>query len=495
MYRVVLYGLWLMAGYSIILGVFGIISYNPTQLVLSLFILLIVCFLINWLISTLIGAHVNVESWMITGLILYFLFMPAAGYADILTLVFAGAIAMVSKYLLAINKKHIFNPAALAAVALSLNPETVALWWVGSSVMLPAILTVGLLVVRKIRKFSMLFAFIGASFLGTYVFGLFTNNLSFELFIQLVLSGPLVFLGTIMLTEPLTTPPRKKFQLVYAVVVGFLFTNQFNIGSLYSSPELALVIGNIFSYIVSPKYKLFMYFKEKREIAKDIYEFIFETSGRYGKSFGHKAGQYMEWTLAHQGPDARGVRRYFTFASSPTENEARVGVRIDKRASTYKNKLRELKKGDLIIGAQPGGDFVLPDDKEKKIAFIAGGVGITPFRSMIKYLIDKNETRDIVLLYFNKTEDEIAYKDIFEIGKKIGVKVIYVLTDIEKIPNGWMGESGRLDKKMLEKVAQDYRERVFYLSGSEGLVNNYRRVLLAAGIGRPRIKTDYFSGY
>jgi ferredoxin-NADP reductase len=511
MYRLVLYGLIVISAYAILCGFLGVLDYDGLRLVYSLILSLGVCYSVNWVLSKLFKAAVNVESWMITGLIIFCLFMPAGTLADALTFVYAGVIAMASKYVMAIGRRHIFNPAAIAAVLLSVNPYTVAFWWVGTPVMLPVVAAVGFLVVRKIRKFSMFFVFVCASIVGTFLFGILSDRLSSDIFVEMVLSGPLFFFGTIMLTEPLTMPPTRRLQMAYGGLVGVLSTLQFNIGALYSSPELALVVGNIFAYFVSPKEKLFLSFKRRTPLAKDTFELVLTSTRKTegGESitpsrWRHKPGQYMEWTLPHSSPDSRGVRRYFTVASSPTEHEMKLGVKIEERASSFKRKLLSVGEDSSIIASHIGGDFVLPgtsrrpaspEEIGKKLVFIAGGIGVTPFRSMVKYLIDRNENRDIVLFYFNKTEDEIAYRDIFEDGKEVGVKSVFVLTDKERVPSGWKGEVGRLDEKMLGKHVPDFKERVFYISGPNAMVDGYKRILFKAGVKRVDVKTDYFPGF
>lgn len=519
MYRLVLYVLIIITFFAIISGFLGLVPYSGLSQIYSISLLIIVCYLSNLFLSKIFRAHANVESWLITSLILYCLFMPSSTLNDSLTLVLTAVIAMASKYLFAVNKKHIFNPAAIAAVLLSFNPGTVALWWVGNPVLTPVILIGGLLIVRKIRKFNMFFTFLIVSFLSASVNGILTNNFNVELFKSMVTSGPLFFLGTIMLTEPLTTPPTKKLQLIYGGSVGLLSSLQFNIGPVYSTPELALVIGNIFSFIVSPKLKLELRLKEKKKIAKDIYEFVFEKPPsnsplpqlRLTRSWGEstsslpdkgglgwvfKSGQYLEWTVPHKNPDSRGVRRYFTIASSPTEKEIKLGVRISNTSSSFKNKLLSIESNNSVVAAQLAGDFVLPEEKNQKLVFIAGGIGITPFRSMIKYLYDSGEKRSVTLFYFNKTEEEIAYKELFDQAVRgIGLKTVYVLTDPDHIPAGWTGRKGRLDNKMLSEEISDIKNSIYYLSGPNALVNNYKLILLNMGVSRKNIRTDFFPGF
>jgi ferredoxin-NADP reductase len=149
----------------------------------------------------------------------------------------------------------------------------------------------------------------------------------------------------------------------------------------------------------------------------------------------------------------------------------------------------------MMIGTLAG-DFTLPQDPAKKLAFIAGGIGVTPFRSMIKYLIDKNEKRDIVLFYSNKTQDEIAYKDIFDMAQKqFAMKTIYTLSDETKLPEGWTGDKGFLTADKVKTFLPDYKERTFYLSGPHGMVAAFEKTLSEIGVPKRQIKTDYFPGF
>ena len=106
-----------------------------------------------------------------------------------------------------------------------------------------------------------------------------------------------------MFTEPLTTPPTRSLQLMYAVLIGLLFPPQVHLGSWYTTPELALVIGNVFAYLISPRQKFVMLLSEKLQIAPDIMDFVFKPPERLRYS----AGQYFEWTFQHPQTDSRGT--------------------------------------------------------------------------------------------------------------------------------------------------------------------------------------------
>jgi ferredoxin-NADP reductase len=146
-----------------------------------------------------------------------------------------------------------------------------------------------------------------------------------------------------------------------------------------------------------------------------------------------------------------------------------------------------------VVAASLSGHFTLPKNQGQKLIVIAGGIGITPFRSMLKYLVDRNEKRDIVLFYANKSADEIAYLDVFsEAQKKLGVKVVYTLTD--QVPPNWSGRTGRIDANMIKLEVPDYLDRYFYLSGSHAMVVAYEQVLKELGIKKNQIIKDYFPG-
>ena len=172
-----------------------------------------------------------------------------------------------------------------------------------------------------------------------------------------------------------------------------------------------------------------------------MYDFIFAKP-----HLKFEPGQYLEWTLGHERTDSRGNRRYFTIASSPTEPNLRLGVKFYDNPSSFKKKMLAMEPGDEIMAGQLAGDFILPRDPEKKLVFIAGGIGITPFRSMVKYLMDRGEKRLIALLYSNRTVSEIAYRDVFDEGARmIGLKTIYAITGAGETPPEGNGHKGHID--------------------------------------------------
>lgn len=489
MYRVVEYALGILAGYAIILSFFHILPYNGFFLLLSLGLLVSVCHIVNALCSFITKRPEHPESAVITGLILFFLFSPLATVSDALFLALAAALAMASKYIFAYHGRQISNPAAFSAVIFGLfgNP---AIWWVGSAGMLPAVSIVALCILKKMRRWNLFFLTVCASFIPVSILALKNNTSLLTVFTQHITSWPIVFFVSVMVTEPLTLPPIKKFQMIYGVIVGILSSIPFHIGLLYSSPELALVFGNIYSYIVSMKKRISFRLKEKIYIAKDVCELIFQPNN----AFLFSPGQYMEWTLPHEHPDVRGIRRYFTLASSPTENNVHVGVRFSAPSSSFKKKLHLLEQGDTVWAAQLCGDFVLPKQIGQKLGFIAGGIGITPFRSMIKYCIDIQRKCDAVLFYVNKTPEDIAYISLLNDVSTRGIRTVYCVDTVGTTAE-WKVETGFLTPQVIEKYIQDTQERLWYISGPNAMVETYKKLLRDMGVKKKNIKTDYFSGY
>ncbi len=493
MYKTVLYGLITLVACTLIVSILGSISFTPFMLLASLGLLVGICGITNFIFAKIFKAQTNTESYIISALILFFIMTPDVSRAeDLISLIAVGFFAMASKYIFAIKKKHLFNPVAISAVLIGLTGLTGASWWIATPVMLPAVTIVGLLIIRKLRKFSMFFAFLGVVAIEMLFFGLVYNTSSVDVITQLILSWPVIFFATIMLTEPLTMPPTRVLQMMYGGLVGFLFAFQLPLGPILMSPELALVIGNIFSYFVSSRQKIILTLKSKEKLSKTIYSYVFTQSERLNFT----AGQYIEWTLPHKNPDSRGNRRYFTIASSPTEEDIMLGVRISDDGSSFKKALLELEKNARLSAGSLKGDFTLPDNKNKKLVFLAGGIGITPFRSMIKYLLDKGEKRDIILFHTCSNGSDFVYADLFkEAEQKMNMKINYLLSEKENVPANYEGKFGHLTKEMIKDAALDFNERIFYISGSSVMVDAYKKALKELGVPKTNIVTDYFSGY
>jgi glycine betaine catabolism B len=491
MYRLMLYyaaGL-LAVGFG--LSFFGFAPGDPMALAFSTALVVAVCWASNRLLALVLRLPVNTESVYITALIVV-LIMPPATATEIMGiagLTLASVVAIASKFALAIRRKHIFNPVALGVAASALILDQPATWWVGGNLaLLPFVLIGGLLVVRKLQRFDMVGSFVLANLAVT----LATTSLSGfgEALIQSVLYSPLLFAGFAMLTEPLTAPQGRVARIAFGIIVGALCSPNLHVGELYLTPEIALLIGNVFAYAVSPKGRFKLTLVRIEKMTSGCYDFVF----RPDRKLDFRPGQYLDWTLDVDKPDNRGNRRPFTIASAPSEGEIRLGVKFYQNPSAFKRSLSAMKPGDAIYASQLAGDFTLPADRSAKLAFIAGGIGVTPFRSMVQDLIDRQDERSLVVLYGNDKADEIAYADVFDRAvRELGIKTVYAVTDapVER-PNM---HKGFIDAALIQREVPDFKERTFYISGPRAMVVRFRRVLKELGVDRSRIKEDFFPGF
>ena len=487
MYRLVLYYLLALFGAAVFFSIIGVLPYSSDALFWSAIVLLMWAWLTNEFFAWVFGAVTNSESVFITPLIIL-LILPPVAFADAsgtIALAVIAAWAMASKYLLAIGKKHLFNPAALA-VALSAPLLGVsATWWVAGNIpLLPLVLIGGVMLVYKLRKTDLVLAF-GAT---VVVVTAFTSLHPISGVWNMFLHSSLLFFAFVMLTEPLTMPPTRMLRIVYAVMVGILFAPAAHLGSFYFSPELALVVGNLFAYFVSPKGRYMLSLIERRMLANGIYEYLFHSD----RPLHFTPGQYIEWTLGGVPLDNRGNRRYFTLASAPEEPFVALGVRFYDQPSAFKRTLAELPVGGQISVASLAGDFTMPKDVNKKLVFIAGGIGVTPFASMARHCIAAGKSHDAILLYSSKTASEIAYHEVFTDAARVGWRTVYALSNEESFISG--AYHGFIDAELVKREVPDYSERLFYISGPPGMVTAMKKMLLGIGVSRLNIKTDFFPG-
>ncbi len=471
-YRLVLYYLLALIIWAVIGSFYKQVPFNWHQILVSAGWLLLVCWLVNKALSRFLDIPANKESDLITALILALILSPPADAHGFIVNAVAGVAAIASKYIITLRKSHIFNPAAAGAFISGELLQQFPSWWVGTKFLTPVVVIGGILVLRKVKRFQMVGVFLAVFVLYLIFGGSSGGNVHF-LWLEII-STQALFFAVIMLTEPLTSPAIARYFLPYAVLVALLYS----ITRLRLSPEEALLIGNLFTFIVAANRRYQVRFIRRLKEADGIYSYAFSMPPR----FKFQPGQYLEWTLAHNRTDSRGNRRYLTISSSPTEPGLMFTIKHPPKASAFKQKLHKLKTGDTILASRLAGSFTLPKDPSKKLALLAGGVGITPFRSMIKYLIDTKETRDVVLLYSANSPQELSFQKLFDRAAAVGLKASYVT-------------EGRIDEAKIRKLLPDFAERQFYISGPYGFVNGVESALLKLGVGYDHIVTDYFPGY
>ena len=491
MYRIVLYYAAGLLAVAFGLGFSKALPVEPTALAFSFVTITAVCWLTNRAFAYLLRVPVNSESIYITALILALILppVPADNLKGVAGLALASAVAIASKFVLAIGRKHIFNPVAIGVVASAYALDLPATWWVGGNLLLaPFVLIGGLLVVRKVQRFDMIGAYILANLGVTLATS--ASDQYLEALKQSFLYSPLLFAGFAMLTEPLTAPAAVWSRLAFGVIVGALSSPNAIIAGFEFTPELAFLVGNVFAFAVSPKRRIKFTLLRIEKMASGCFDFVLKPD----RHFTFNPGQYLDWTLAVRSPDDRGNRRPFTIASAPQEEEVRLGVKFYPGSSTFKRSLAAMKPGDVIYGSHLAGGFTLPRNADTKLAFIAGGIGVTPFRSMIADLMARGEQREVVMLYGVNKSSEVAYGNLFDRAEReLGLRTVYAVAEGDVRGNNV--HHGFIDAELIKREMPDYKQRTFYVSGPRAMVVRFQQTLRDLGIARSRIKVDYFPGF
>lgn len=195
------------------------------------------------------------------------------------------------------------------------------------------------------------------------------------------------------------------------------------------------------------------------------------------EGFSFYPGQYLDIKLPVQDPN--GDTRAFTISSSPTENFLMITPK--KGISLFKKLLEKLKAGDEIESSHPAGTFTL--DESSPAVFIAGGVGITPFRSMIKYAVNQRLRTPITLIYSNSGKNFPFKDDLNQFQKLLpNLKIVYHNST----------QSGRLNSLNTEYMLPN---TIYYLAGSHSFVNSMEKILLEMKVDQTNIRYDRFDGY
>ena len=206
-----------------------------------------------------------------------------------------------------------------------------------------------------------------------------------------------------------------------------------------------------------------------------------------------KPGQFFFVTIKIEGVERT---KHFSFSNSPTEKGY---VEFTKRIteSPFSKALDRLKTGDWARLKMPYGAFTF-EGEYKKAAFLSGGIGITPIRSIIKFVVDKKVPAALILLYGNNTESDIIFKDDFDNiqGTNDNFRVRYTLTGLDADNGKWSGRRGYIDAGMVKEEIPDYKERIFYICGPPVMVTTLvDMVKNGLGVPKDNIKTENFTGY
>lgn len=205
------------------------------------------------------------------------------------------------------------------------------------------------------------------------------------------------------------------------------------------------------------------------------------------RGFSYLAGQYVVLIL---GGSSDPMKKPFTLSSSPTEGFLEITKKLT--GHPFSNALAALNPGDKVSINGPYGDFTFLEEY-KNIGMLSGGIGITPLRSMIKYLVDKKLNTSIILLYSNRSENDIAFKEELEDSQKQNPNIKIIDTITRPGPD-WKGVTGRINAEMIKKYIPDYRERTFFTCGPSIMVDSMVSLLQELEIPEKQIKREIFPG-
>ena len=203
----------------------------------------------------------------------------------------------------------------------------------------------------------------------------------------------------------------------------------------------------------------------------------------------YKPGQYMSVTIKS---DQKELMHPFSISSSPTE-KSHIEFTKKFTQNEYSLVLKTLRPGDWARIDAPYGEFTF-EGEHPKIALLTGGIGITPFRSIIKYSTDMHLNADIVLFYGCRSPDDVAFKDELEQMQAQNKKLKLVFAVNE--PNvDWRGAVGNINADLLKKELPDYKERVFFACGPPGMVAAMTNLIKTLGLSETQLKLENFAGY
>lgn len=229
--------------------------------------------------------------------------------------------------------------------------------------------------------------------------------------------------------------------------------------------------------------------KNKKEVAEGTLLVEFDL---LGEEVNFEAGQYFFVTLVDPlYSDSKGSQRHLSMVNSPNEKDV-LTIVTRLRDTAFKKSISEMSVGSDVEIGETGGDFILPKDHQK-LVFIAGGIGITPFMSMLKYIKEEDLSYEVILLYSNRNRESTAFLEELEKMSEDNPKLKLVLTMTDD-PE-WEGEKSMIDEQFIKKHIPDFESYYYMIAGPPVMVNAINDLLTEIGINKKNKKPETFSGY
>jgi ferredoxin-NADP reductase len=231
---------------------------------------------------------------------------------------------------------------------------------------------------------------------------------------------------------------------------------------------------------------------ERIEVAERTLAFRFEKP----VAFTFQAGQYINLTLVDPPEtDAEGNVRTFSIASAPEEDFVLVATRM--RDSAFKRIAGRISVGTEVRLEGPYGNLTLHPDAGRPAVFLAGGIGITPFRSLLVHAARARLPHRLVLFYANRRPEDAAFLDELQTLQRDNARYTFIgiMTAMEQSHRSWRGAAGHLTPAMLGKVLAEDARPIYYVAGPPGMVSGVQIMLNSAGVTNDDIRTEKFAGY
>lgn len=228
------------------------------------------------------------------------------------------------------------------------------------------------------------------------------------------------------------------------------------------------------------------------EVAEGTMAFQFEKP----PGFDFKPGQSADLTLLNPPEtDSEGNVRTFSIASAPFENQLGFATRM--RDTAFKRSLKNVPLGSVVKMGSAMGSFTLHKNSAKPAVFLAGGIGITPFSSIVRQADHDHAPHKLYLFYSNRRPKDAPFLGILQNLEKTNpnFRFIATMTEMPRSNKTWNGETERINKEMLSKYLNDLRGPIYYIAGPPAMVSGLKTMLVESGVDEDDIRTDEFAGY
>ncbi len=238
----------------------------------------------------------------------------------------------------------------------------------------------------------------------------------------------------------------------------------------------------------------FLPFVKKEELTKDTFTFYFQ---RNGAERDFVSGQTYEMKLPHKNTDERGDDRVFTISSSPT-NKDHITITTRIIQSSFKFRLSSMNVGDMVQFTGPWDDLNFDPLDTSPHIFLAGGIGVTPYHSIIQYSLDTGIQTPMTLFVSWKNQTEMIFDDFFRKAEEKLQRFIYIptLTEDESMETDmWDGEKGRIDEKMIKTYVENVTKGKYFFAGPPGMAKGLKEVVVGMGVSKEKLLAEEFEGY